>query len=107
MRPKKTKWKTSHATGTGIVGEQEIAEIVSSWTGVPVVKLTEEESDRLLNMEEILHRRVIGQDEAVHAVARAIRRARVGAEGSQKAGRLLYLPGSYRGWQDGAVQGPW
>jgi ATP-dependent Clp protease ATP-binding subunit ClpC len=70
IEAEQTKWKTSHATGTGIVGEQEIAEIVSSWTGVPVVKLTEEESDRLLNMEEILHKRVIGQDEAVHAVAR-------------------------------------
>ena len=74
------------------MGEQEIAEIVSSWTGVPVVKLTEEESDRLLNMEEILHRRVIGQDEAVHAVARAIRRARVGLKDPRRpVGSFIFL----------------
>ena len=92
IEAEKTKWKTSHATGTGIVGEQEIAEIVSSWTGVPVVKLTEEESDRLLNMEEILHRRVIGQDEAVHAVARAIRRARVGLKDPRRpVGSFIFL----------------
>ena len=92
IEAEQTKWKTSHATGTGIVGEQEIAEIVSSWTGVPVVKLTEEESDRLLNMEEILHRRVIGQDEAVHAVARAIRRARVGLKDPRRpVGSFIFL----------------
>ncbi len=56
----------------------DIAKIVSNWTGVPVVKLTETEAQRLLNLEEILHQRVIGQDEAVHAVADAIRRARAG-----------------------------
>ena len=92
IEAEKTKWKTSHATGTGIVGEQEIAEIVSSWTGVPVVKLTEEESDRLLNMEEILHKRVIGQDEAVHAVARAVRRARVGLKDPRRpVGSFIFL----------------
>jgi ATP-dependent Clp protease ATP-binding subunit ClpC len=92
IEAEQTKWKTSHATGTGIVGEQEIAEIVSSWTGVPVVKLTEEESDRLLNMEEILHKRVIGQDEAVHAVARAVRRARVGLKDPRRpVGSFIFL----------------
>ncbi|MEM7062742.1 MAG: ATP-dependent Clp protease ATP-binding subunit [Cyanobacteria bacterium P01_B01_bin.77] len=60
------------------VTEEDIAHIVASWTGVPVNKLTETESDKLLNMEETLHQRVIGQDEAVKAISRAIRRARVG-----------------------------
>jgi len=61
-----------------VVTEEDIAQIVASWTGVPVQKLTESESVKLLNMEETLHQRLIGQDEAVKAVSRAIRRARVG-----------------------------
>ena len=61
-----------------LVCEEDVAHIVASWTGVPVQKLTETESVKLLNMEETLHQRLIGQDEAVKAVSRAIRRARVG-----------------------------
>jgi ATP-dependent Clp protease ATP-binding subunit ClpC len=64
--------------GTPVVTEEDIAQIVASWTGVPVQKLTESESVKLLNMEDTLHQRLIGQDEAVKAVSRAIRRARVG-----------------------------
>ena len=63
---------------TPVVDEEDIAHIVASWTGVPVQKLTESESVKLLNMEETLHKRLIGQDEAVKAVSKAIRRARVG-----------------------------
>ncbi len=61
-----------------VVDEEDIAQIVASWTGVPVNKLTESESEKLLHMEDTLHQRLIGQDEAVKAVSRAIRRARVG-----------------------------
>jgi len=68
----------SEAGSTPMVTEEDIAQIVASWTGVPVQKLTESESAKLLNMEETLHQRLIGQDEAVKAVSRAIRRARVG-----------------------------
>jgi len=60
------------------VDEEDIAQIVASWTGVPVSKLTESESEKLLHMEDTLHQRLIGQDEAVKAISRAIRRARVG-----------------------------
>ena len=73
--------RTDDAGGTTespVVTEEDIAHIVASWTGVPVNKLTETESDKLLNMEDTLHQRVIGQDEAVKAISRAIRRARVG-----------------------------
>ncbi|AZB71384.1 ATP-dependent Clp protease ATP-binding subunit [Synechococcus elongatus] len=69
---------TSSSDDSPIVTEEDIAHIVASWTGVPVNKLTESESTKLLNMEETLHSRLIGQDEAVKAVSRAIRRARVG-----------------------------
>jgi ATP-dependent Clp protease ATP-binding subunit ClpC len=68
----------SNNTITPIVDEEDIAQIVASWTGVPVSKLTESESELLLHMEDTLHQRLIGQDEAVTAVSRAIRRARVG-----------------------------
>jgi ATP-dependent Clp protease ATP-binding subunit ClpC len=73
--------KNSTVTGDEVapeVTEEDIAQIVASWTGVPVSKLTETESTKLLNMEETLHQRLIGQEEAVRAVSRAIRRARVG-----------------------------
>jgi len=70
--------EVSSFEGTPIVSEEDIAQIVASWTGVQVQKLTETESVKLLNMEETLHQRLIGQDEAVKAVSKAIRRARVG-----------------------------
>jgi ATP-dependent Clp protease ATP-binding subunit ClpC len=73
-----TNPNSTDADGTPIVNEEDIAYIVASWTGVPVNKLTESESSKLLQMEDILHTRLIGQEEAVKAISRAIRRARVG-----------------------------
>ncbi|AHF63374.1 ATPase [Synechococcus sp. WH 8109] len=70
--------ESSASDSSPMVNEEDIAQIVASWTGVPVQKLTESESVKLLNMEETLHKRLIGQDEAVKAVSKAIRRARVG-----------------------------
>jgi len=70
--------KNSEIVENPVVSEEDVAHIVASWTGVPVQKLTETESVKLLNMEDTLHKRLIGQDEAVKAVSRAIRRARVG-----------------------------
>ncbi len=72
------KWKAEQEANKATVTEEEIAFIVSSWTGIPVTKLTEGESDRLLKLEDTLHKRVIGQHSAVVAIAKAIRRARVG-----------------------------
>lgn len=73
-----TKKNESPDTDQPVVDEEDIAHIVASWTGVPVNKLTESESEKLLHMEDTLHQRLIGQEEAVKAVSRAIRRARVG-----------------------------
>ncbi len=70
--------KNTEIVENPVVSEEDVAHIVASWTGVPVQKLTETESVKLLNMEDTLHKRLIGQDEAVKAVSRAIRRARVG-----------------------------
>ncbi len=75
---KETAENNSTVIQNPLVSEEDVAHIVASWTGVPVQKLTETESVKLLNMEETLHQRLIGQDEAVKAVSRAIRRARVG-----------------------------
>ncbi len=71
-------WEKNRNESHASIGAEEVAKIVASWTGIPVVRLTEEESKRLLHLEEELHKRVIGQDEAVSAVAKAIRRARAG-----------------------------
>ena len=71
-------WEKNRGETHVTIGSDDVAKIVASWTGIPVVKLTEEESKRLLHLEEELHKRVIGQDEAVSAVAKAIRRARAG-----------------------------
>ena len=91
---------------TAPVTADDIAAVVSGWTGIPVTRLTEDEGERLLHMEDTLHKRVVGQDEAVKAVARAIRRGRVGSEGPQAPHRLLPVPGPHRRGQDGAVQVP-
>ena len=76
------EWKGGQSAPA--IGADDIAQVVSGWTGVPVVKLTEQESEKLLHLEENLHKRIIGQDEAVSAVARAIRRARAGLNESGK-----------------------
>ena len=72
------KKSEGQSDGSGVVDSEEIAHIVASWTGVPVNKITETESEKLLHMEDTLHQRIIGQEDAVKAVSRAIRRARVG-----------------------------
>jgi len=88
----KNEWQQKNQTRTDTVTEEEIAEIVSSWTGIPVKRLTEEESERLAKMEDILHLRVIGQDEAVKAVAKAIRRGRVGLKDPKRpVGSFIFL----------------
>ena len=85
-------WKSETSDSSPKIGSNEIAEIVSGWTGVPVLKLTEQESDKLLHLEENLHKRIIGQDEAVSAVSRAIRRARAGlAEPNKPIGSFIFV----------------
>ncbi|MCD8295200.1 MAG: ATP-dependent Clp protease ATP-binding subunit [Clostridia bacterium] len=77
-------WDGEKSTAEPEIGSNEIAAIVSEWSGVPVVKLTESESEKLLHLEENLHKRIVGQDEAVSAVSKAIRRARAGLSDSNK-----------------------
>ncbi len=88
----KKKWQEKNAHANGEVDESSIAEIVSLWTGVPVSQLTEEESARLLRLEGELHNRIIGQNEAVTAVAKAIRRGRVGLKDPKRPiGSFIFL----------------
>ena len=85
-------WKDKNSRITGEVTEQEIAQIVSQWTGIPVVQITQEESQRLLHMEEELHARIVGQDEAVSAIAKAIRRGRAGLKDPKRpTGSFIFL----------------
>ena len=87
-REKRRKHNTQHRP----VNEEDIAAVVAGWTGIPVTRLTEDEGQRLLKMEEVLHERVVGQNEAVKAVARAIRRGRVGLKDPKRPiGSFLFL----------------
>jgi ATP-dependent Clp protease ATP-binding subunit ClpC len=88
----KDEWKEKQGKMDSKVTVEDIASVVSIWTGVPVSKLTKDESERLLNMEEILHSRVIGQDEAVDAISKAIRRARAGLKDPKRpVGSFMFL----------------
>lgn len=88
----KKKWQDENEKVTGEVTKEDIAYIVSNWSGIPVVQLTQEESDRLLKMESILHERIVGQDEAVSLVSRAIRRGRVGLKDPKRpTGSFIFL----------------
>jgi len=88
----KNSWHQRTQTKTDTVTEDEIAEIVASWTGIPVKKLAQEESERLMKMEDVLHMRVIGQEEAVKAVSKAIRRGRVGLKDPKRpVGSFIFL----------------
>ena len=92
LENKKKEWQERSGHKNGEVTAEDIAGIVSSWTGVPVSQLTEEESARLLKLEDILHERIIGQDEAVSAVAKAIRRGRVGLKDPNRpVGSFIFL----------------
>lgn len=92
LEESKKSWADKASSKDSIVTDEDIAAIVSSWTGIPVTKLAEEESQRLLNLESILHSRVIGQEEAVLAVSKAIRRARVGLKDPKRpVGSFIFL----------------
>ena len=78
MAERRRDWEQRRNAKIEIVGQDEVAQIVSAWTGIPVTRMTEDEAARLVNLEEILHARVVGQEEAVKAVSRAVRRARAG-----------------------------
>ncbi|ABR32313.1 ATP-dependent Clp protease ATP-binding subunit [Clostridium beijerinckii] len=88
----KDSWDTQNSIKTLVVDAEKIASVVSSWTKIPIQKLTESESERLLKLEEILHKRVVGQNEAVKSIARAVRRARVGIKDPNRPiGSFIFL----------------
>ena len=92
MEIERDKWHKQMSVSRGIVTEDDIAKVVAGWTGIPVTRLTEDESQRLLQLEKVLHERVVGQDEAVAAVAKAIRRSRVGLKDPKRPiGSFLFL----------------
>ena len=83
-----------------VVSEEDIAEVVSMWTGIPVTRLAQEETERLLRMEEEIHKRIIGQDEAIVNVAKSVRRARAGLKDPPPPHRRVHVPRPHRSWQD-------
>ncbi len=92
VEKKRLEWQNRRAKIHSTVKEEDIAQIVSSWTGIPVKRMTQNEGKRLLHMEETLHKRVIGQDEAISAVSRALRRARAGLHDPKRPiGSFIFL----------------
>lgn len=92
MNEHKSKWKEGTSSKEHVVSGEDIADIISLWTNIPVKKLAEEESQRLKNLENVLHERVVGQDEAVTAVAKAIRRGRAGLKDPKRPiGSFIFL----------------
>lgn len=90
-KEREQQWRDGESASDAIVDSENIAEVLANWTGIPVAKLTESESNRLLHMEDELHKRIIGQNEAVQAVARAIRRTRVGLKDPKRpAGTFIF-----------------
>lgn len=88
----KREWKKNQEKNKPVIGKEDVAYVVSKMTGIPLFKLEEEESNKLLRMEEFLHKRVVGQNEAISAVARAIRRSRAGLKEAKKPiGSFIFL----------------
>jgi ATP-dependent Clp protease ATP-binding subunit ClpC len=86
------EWKSGDMDVVAEVDEEQIAEVLASWTGIPVFKLTEEETAKLLRMEDELHKRIVGQDNAIHAVSQAIRRTRAGLKDPKRpSGSFIFL----------------
>lgn len=88
----KEKWKNSSSHDVKEISTEDIASVVSAWSGIPVNQLTKEESEKLLNMEQIMHERIVGQNKAVSSIARAIRRGRVGLKNPDRPlGSFIFL----------------
>ena len=105
LEEEKESWEEQKQEAMGEVTPEDVAEIVSMWTGVPVSRLTEEEGKKLLRLEETLHQRIVGQEEAVSAVSRAIRRGRSGLkEPHRPIGSFLFF-GTYRRGENRALPG--
>ena len=92
LEKEKKKWENKNSKSVTTLTEDDIAEVISSWTNIPVKKITQDENEKLKNLEQTLHERVIGQDEAVSAVAKAIRRGRLGLKDPNRPiGSFLFL----------------
>ncbi len=92
LEQEQSKWKNKNTKNITEISEEEIAEVIANWTGIPVKKLTEDENEKLKSLEETLHKRVIGQNEAISAVSKAIRRGRVGLKDPKRPiGSFIFL----------------
>ena len=92
LEKEKKKWQSKNSKNVMSLTEEDIAEVIASWTGIPVNKITQDENEKLKHLEEMLHKRVIGQNEAVEAVSKAIRRGRVGLKDPNRPiGSFLFL----------------
>ena len=92
LEKEQQKWKDKNTRSVTIISEEDIAEVIAKWTGIPVKKITQDENEKLKKLEEVLHKRVVGQKEAVEALAKAIRRGRVGLKDPNRPiGSFMFL----------------
>lgn len=92
LENKQSEWRSSHGRAEAVVTDEDIASVVAGWTGIPVTDIAEEDAVRLLNLEGVLHERVIGQDEAINAISQAVRRAHAGLKDPKRPiGSFIFL----------------
>jgi len=96
----KEKWNDENAKALTMISEEDVAEVISKWTNIPVKKITQDENKKLQNLEEELHKRVIGQNQGVEAVAKCIRRGRVRSKRSKSSNRFLFILRTNRSWKN-------
>lgn len=100
LAKEKEKWNDENAKKVTVITEEDIAEVIAKWTSIPVKKITQDENERLRNLETELHKRVIGQNEAVEAVAKCIRRGRVRNKRSKSPNWFIFILRTYWCWKN-------
>ena len=100
LEKEKEKWNDENVKAVTVITEDDIAEVIAKWTNIPVKKITQDENEKLKNLEAELHKRVIGQNEGVEAVAKCIRRGRVRCKRSESPNWFVFIPWTYWGWKN-------
>ncbi len=100
LEKEKEKWNDENVKSVTVINEDNIAEVISKWTNIPVKKITQDENEKLKNLEQELHKRVVGQNEAIEAVSRSIRRGRVRSKRSKSSNRFIFILRTDRSWQN-------
>ena len=105
LEKSREKWRDENVRERTKITEDNVAEVIAKWTNIPVTKISQDENEKLRNLEEELHKRVVGQAEAIEAVAKAIRRGRVRNKRSKSSNRFVFISRTNWSWKDGDIKG--